>query len=165
MQVSGAGEALLISSFILSLIYFAFGFVVFNQIDLREAFKKGLMNFITVPELILGMVLGLSSSIGVTAIIFKLLLLSGSQAMLLIGAGMTVLSAIVGIIYTTVKDRKDSPLFTALFLKVVPLILILIGLSNISNENLFDFYYRNNPEEAQIQKEKLERRRAERDLQ
>ncbi|MGZ4035261.1 MAG: hypothetical protein ACXVPU_18055 [Bacteroidia bacterium] len=106
MLVPGASPLFLLITQLLVLMYFIFGFALFNGIRLRNIFKKESYTGISPLRMTGAALMGITLSMVGTGFIFKLLLWPGSQAMLLTGSvPLFIILIIVLIKYFTTKSK------------------------------------------------------------
>ncbi len=104
LEVPG-GLALMVLSFaLLSMLYFYFGFAFFNDIRLRNIFSSESYRSVTSNKIIGAIAAGISISITVVGLLFKLMRWPGSVVMLTVGISSLTVIAIICI----VKFRKFS---------------------------------------------------------
>lgn len=137
--VRGGAELFMISLLSLSGIYFAFGFILFNQIRLRDLPKKETFKDLTTIKIVFGAISGIALSIVCVGIVFKLLSLPGSNEMLLIGTVVCILISIATLVLRKKLSAATILTRTVVF-GVVGIVLLSIPLLSI-----IKFQYRNHP--------------------
>jgi hypothetical protein len=138
----GADELIMLTLTVLAGLYYTFSFLLFNQIKLRNAFKRASYQGIPAWKIILAIVTGIALSIVCMGSLFKLLHMPGADQMLIIGLPMMVIIAIVAI-----TGLKKDKVYYALMLKRT-LIASLAGilLLSASELDLVRLQYRNHPD-------------------
>ena len=136
--VPGGEDLTLIAFLILACIYYPLGFLFFNQIRLRNIFKKKAYENVTVGKIVMAIIVGINLSIVCVGILFKLLILPGADEMLIIGvAGVLFVSILVAIIGS--PDRKFTLIRTGVLGITGAILLFTPQLSIVK------FQYRNHP--------------------
>lgn len=137
--IRGGSEFLMVSMLTLSGIYFALGFLLFNQIRLRDLTKKGTFENLTVTSIVVSVMTGIALSIICVGALFKLLGLPGSDEMLMFGAGSAIVISIIAI----VMKRKLAT--TPILIRTVIFAAAGIVLFFTSNISIIKLEYRNHP--------------------
>jgi hypothetical protein len=137
--IRGGSEFLMVSLLTLSGIYFALGFLLFNQIRLRDLTKKGTFENLTVTSIVVSVMTGIALSIICVGALFKLLGLPGSDEMLMFGAGSAIVISIIAI----VMKRKLAT--TPILIRTVIFAAAGIVLFFTSNISIIRLEYRNHP--------------------
>jgi len=94
-HLAGGGLFTVIILSTLTLIYWCFGFALFNSIRLSKIFNKAAYQGISAKRIIGGIVTGLVLSVGVIGVMFKFLSWPGAMAQLQSGLFLMVIVAIV----------------------------------------------------------------------
>ena len=144
-DVPGTSIFLILAFGILSLLYFFLGFALFNQIRFRDIFKKISYQNIK-PLRILGAVgTGISLSITLNGILFKVMFWPGSYTNMIVG----IFSLLIIVVFSLIKNSKNkSDYYAKILSRSILFGLIALTLSFISNERLAAIKYRNDPEYA-----------------
>jgi len=98
LLINGGGVITVLSLSFLSLLYFIFGFALFNDIPLRNVFKKQTYDPISKGRLVGSILLGFALSALVIGILFSVQLYNGSQFQLINGLVWTTAILIVSIV-------------------------------------------------------------------
>lgn len=141
----GGNMLFVLTLMLLSLIYFFFGFALFNNIRFRKILKKE--SYVNISSLkTLGAVsAGISLSITVIGILFKVMFWPGSFTNLKFG----IISLIFILIISLIKNFKSkSDFYNKILQRSIIFGGIAISLLFISNQNLAEIKYRNEPEYA-----------------
>lgn len=131
-------EIALFSMLILACIYYPLGFLFFNQIRLRNVFKKKAYENITTGNIVVGVLVGIALSIICIGILFKLLILPGAGEMLMIGVVSTVFLSVV---VATIKSLNTK----FILIRMLSLALLGGGLFFTSELSMVKLQYRNHP--------------------
>lgn len=139
MIVSSGLTLFLVSLLTLSGIYFAFGFLLFNNIRLRDVTKKETFANLTVIRIVFGAITGIAMSIICVGALFKLLNFPGAGEMLMIGVAITLLTSIAAIILKS-KVSAGAILTRTIIFGAVGIILVFT-----STLSIIKFQYRDHP--------------------
>jgi hypothetical protein len=162
--ISSGLTIFLISLLTLSGIYFAFGFILFNEIRLRDVTKKETFANLTAIRIVFGAITGLALSIISVGALFKLLNLPGSGEMLMAGVFITLLISIAAIIMRH-KVSATTILIRTIIFGAVGIILIFTSTLSIVKLQYRNYpayveaytqYVENPREESLWEKQKLE---------
>lgn len=136
----------------LSMIYFAFGFAVFNNIRLRNVFKSENYSGIGSLRMIGAIGTGFSLSIVTIGILFKFQLWPGANANLAVGLLGLAMIGIIGLIKYFFKksDYIRKILVRTLLFGGIGLFLFLTPM-----DRWVDIKYRNHPEYAEALKNSM----------
>jgi 4-hydroxybenzoate polyprenyltransferase len=141
LLIVGGNFSTVIGLSLLSMIYFVFGFALFNGIGTREIFKKS--GSLKTLRILGGIATGMAMSVGLTGILFTALSWSGSSMMLLIGViVLSALSITAAIKYSTNKDS----FYRNILLRIVPTAIVALVFLFFGDQIFYDFKYRNYPE-------------------
>lgn len=134
----------------LGAIYFPLGFFLLNNIRLRDTIKGGtLVISPKTPNLIMGVVAGITLSIVCVGALFKLMNLPGSGEMLMMGSiGLIVISILV----VALKSTNRNTVLT----RTIPALVIGISFLFVSQVTLVRLQYRNHPAYVQAYERYLE---------
>tara|TARA_R110002072_G_scaffold161119_1_gene312590 strand:- start:114 stop:695 length:582 start_codon:yes stop_codon:yes gene_type:complete len=149
-DVPGNSIILILSFSSLAVIYFNFGFLFFNDIRLRDIFKRESYKKVTAKRTVGAIATGIALSLILIGILFKIEIWPGSSN--IIKPGLFLLSIIIIITLVLRKDRKSR------FYKKIYTRTLIIGLFGIIAylipfDLLIDLYYDDKPEVAEIMKE------------
>ncbi len=150
INIEGSSWLLFLTSFILSLFYLFFGFFIFNEIKLRGLFKTSSYDKTNTTKIIMSILLGMSLTILLTGIYFKLQLWSGGDSILGLGLICTGLILLISII---LYFRNKDILFKRWFSRMVIIGGIGLILILTSRSQLIDIYYRGDIEFAELYKQ------------
>ena len=147
INIPKSNMAILISILLLSLLYLIFGFALLNQIRFSEILKKKSYINASGKKIIGAIALGISFSLVLLGILFKLMIWPFAAEQLGTGLKLLGIVSLVYIIYFSI--RKTSNL-KKIFIRMG--IIGGIGLSTylVQTDTLIDFYYRDNPEYAEL---------------
>ncbi len=138
-----SGVLLTIFLLILALIYYPFGFAFFNNIRLRNIFKKESYKNITVLHIIGAIVVGMALSDICIGILFKIQGYPMANFLLTVGLISTLIILIIGLIkYFKSKSSYYSFIFKRIAIIGVIGLLFLI----ISDLTLVKIQFRNHPD-------------------
>lgn len=140
--ISGGNVLMLWSVTILSSIYYPFGFLFFNQIRLRNIFKKASYKGVTTQKIVFALIAGLGLSIICIGSLFKLLNLTGADQMLFIGVIITSVVFVISLIVILTKKEVYAQLILrrASFIGIIGVALLLT-----SELRIVKLQYRNHP--------------------
>ena len=151
--VSGGGLIVVVSYTALSTLYFYFGFALFNNIRLRHVFKKESYVGVSSGRIIGGIAMGISFSICLIGMLFKVQYWPGEGVMLMAGMFTGVL-VLIPSIFKFLKNREEY------YKKALVRGSVLVGISTIlfltPARTLVELQYRNHPRyiEAYIEYQK-----------
>lgn len=139
---SGGDVIVLFTTLTLASLYYAFGFLFFNQIRLRNIFKKDVYKNVPTVRIVLAVVTGLGLSTVLIGSLFKILSLTGADQMLLIGLFITAAMLITSLTLF-IKEKNKNSKFILWRVGVIG----FIGFSLIMTPNLsiLELQYRNHP--------------------
>lgn len=145
LLIPGGGVLTVLSLSSLSMIYFYFGFALFNDIPLRKVFKKESYKEVSSARTVGAVGAGMALSMTIIGIMFKFQAWPGSELNLLVGLLGLVVVLIVGLIKCS---KNKSEYYTRIFKRAaifggLGLILILTP-----RTSWIDFRYRNYPDYA-----------------
>ena len=141
--IPGGDILTLWTTLILACIYYPFGFLFFNEIRLRHIFKKAAYKNVTVKKIIFGVLTGLGLSIICVGTIFKFLLLTGGDQMLLLGL---IITSIVLIISLTLflKNKDTNSKFILMRSSIMGGVGVILILT--TELSIVKLQYRNHPD-------------------
>jgi len=128
---------------VLACLYYPLGFLFFNQIRLRDIFRKVAYQDVTALRIILAIVTGLGLSTIVVGSLYKLLNYAGADAMLLIGLIVTVVVLVISLTFF-LKNKDTNSKFILWRVSVIGVIGIVLLLT--SELSIVKFQYRNHPD-------------------
>jgi len=114
--IPGYSLLLIFPLMFLELIYFIFGFVLFNNISLTGIFKKASYVDITPLKMLGSIVLGWSLSLVISGIIFKIQSYNGGALQLISGLTTTLIILIVALIK---RPKTKSQFYNAVFSRII----------------------------------------------
>jgi hypothetical protein len=135
-------EITMLSLLILSGIYFALGFLLFNQIRLRDVTKKGTFEKLTITSIGIAVMAGIALSIVCVGALFRFMSLPGSGEMLMIGSISLIIASILAAIFKSVHSKL-------ILTRTIPAAIIGIVLLFVSELSMVKFQYRNHPAYAE----------------
>lgn len=96
---------LIFSVTLLAILYFLFGFLLLNNKHLYKIFNKSTYNDLNALKISVGIILGFVLSNVIIAMLFKLMLWLGAEAMLMVG-GLTLMIGLMFLIIVQLVTRK-----------------------------------------------------------
>ena len=120
LEFPGGRFLLILSIGILSLLYFYLGFAIFNDLRFREIFKKISYSKIKALHILGAVGVGISLSICIIGILFRIMLWPGSAVQLLFG--IISLSAII--ILCLIRLKSKVKFYKRILLRVVPILAL-----------------------------------------
>ncbi len=149
LLVSGGGVMTVLMLSIYSMLYFALSFIILNNIELKNAFKKESYKGISTARIIGSIATGIALSITIIGVLFKFQSYPGANLELINGLTGMIIVLIVGLIrYIKTKNKFYINVFKRLLIVGgFGLILILMP-----KGMLIDVKYRNHPEYAKALK-------------
>ena len=124
----------------LSLLYFSFGFALFNDIRFRKLFKGDALSEISTQRILGAIAAGLALSMTSIGLVFKFLYWPGATITLYTGMFGLLIVSIMGILKYT---RTKSPYYTNIFKRIAFFGGLGLVLISIPSSTLFNFKYRN----------------------
>lgn len=125
VPIDGSGMITMLAMLALSLLYALFGFSLFNDIRLRDIFKKRAYAGVRSSHIIVAILSGLCLFFLATGILFKVQYWPGASIELFGGLLFTVLILIVCLIWWL---SKPTAFIRNIFYRAVPLLIIGIAL-------------------------------------
>lgn len=148
----GAGLLSVVFGSLLSMLYFYFGFALFNNMPISTIFKKSSYATISTSRIIGGIAAGLVLSNLTIGILFKLMSWPGADFMLFIGlATMVVVFAIA--IFKNIKSK--SSYYSTIFIRLGFFGSIAALFFVTANDTLLDYKYRNHQAYLQALKNEI----------
>jgi hypothetical protein len=152
-NVPGSNNLIILAFFTLSTFYYVFGFAFFNNIRLRDIFKKVSYKATNAKRIIGAIGLGWAISMIIAGVIFKLLFWAGANMQLL--TGLVVLGIIL-LVATIFYFRNKAEYYKRIFKRIVIYGGIGLLLFLTPSSALVDIYYRNYPDYAELFKKVLD---------
>ena len=128
---------------VLTIMYFTFGFAIFNGIRLRHIFKKKVYEGTNTKRIIGGLATGICLSNLLTGVLFKLQYWPGANRMILLGLIPTIIVLVV-IIFKLYRN-KDS-YYPNIQLRIAIIGTVAIILFLLPTLEIVKLQYRNKPE-------------------
>jgi hypothetical protein len=152
LNVPGSGILIALTLTLLSMFYYVFSFAFFNNIKVRDLFKKVSYQGTNAKRIIGAIGLGCTLSIITLGGLFKLQLWSGSAYLLIVGLNWT---GIILIIASFFYLRAKADYYTRIFKRIAIYggLGVLLYLTPINT--LIDMYYGDYPEYADLYKQVL----------
>ena len=153
LHISGSAVSSVFILSILGLFYFIFSFALFNGIRLRDVFKSESYQDTNLLKIIGAILLGISISLVIFGIQFKLLFWQGANEQLLIGLLPIGLILIVAVIFYL---RDKTEFYSRIFKRIAIYGGLGLLLYLTPTSTLVDIYYRDNPDFAELFNKVLE---------
>ncbi len=127
--VPGAGPLFVLVQTSLSILYFAFGFALFNGIRLRHIFKSSAYSGISVMKIVGAALMGIALSMASVGFVFKIQMWPGAQVMLLSSIFPTFIILIIVFIKYIVSKSKFylHALIRCTIFSILAIVLLLIN--------------------------------------
>jgi hypothetical protein len=106
--IQGGEVSLMWSTMILTIIYYPFGFLFFNQIRLRDIFKRVAYKNVTAFTIILSIITGIGLSTTCIGSLFKLFHFSGANEMLTVGLITILIVSLVAVVFFMRQNKLNS---------------------------------------------------------
>lgn len=149
--IPGSGLIVVLTLMTLAITYY-FAFALFNNIRLRTIFKSSSYRYTNTKRIVGSVVLGLSLSLVIIGLLFKLQLWPGAAIQLNTGLVFLAICFIVAMInFMKSRDEFYLPLFKRI--AVVGGFGLFILLT--PDSALIDIYYRDRPELAELMKQSM----------
>jgi hypothetical protein len=103
--IPGGDISLMAATMILTIIYYPFGFLFFNQIRLRDVFKKAAYKNVTAVTIFLAIVAGIGLSTTCIGSLFKLFHFSGATEMLTIGLVTIFIASLLALVLFIKRNK------------------------------------------------------------
>ena len=147
------GSILIVLAFsTLSMFYYVFSFALFNDIKLRDVFKKASYKDTNAKRIIGAIGFGWTLSVIVIGGLFKLQFWAGANIQLL--AGLATMGVIL-LIATIFYFRSKADYYKRIFKRIIIYGGLGIILFCTPTSTFVDIYYRNNPDYAELYKKVL----------
>jgi hypothetical protein len=140
--IPGSGTLYIFSMGVLSSMYFYFGFLLFNDIRLRNIFKREAYQGISTWRIFGGIATGLALSIVFIGMLFKGQHWPGASFNLIVGI---VLSLVIGVIVIIKYGKDQSLYYKNILVRISISVLIGIVLVAISERTFVELRFRNHP--------------------
>ncbi len=133
-MIPGGGILIVLSLSILSIIYFPFGFALFNQIEIKRILKRDSYKGLSALRIVGAIGVGMALSLICIGILFKLQHWPGSTSNLLTGLFTSLIVLIIALIryFKTKSDFYIRIIKRLLIIGGLALLIILV--SNLTNE-------------------------------
>jgi glucan phosphoethanolaminetransferase (alkaline phosphatase superfamily) len=135
---------------LLSMIYFYFGFALFNGIGFRGVFKKASFANVSTSRIIGAVGFGLALSIISIGILFKLLIWNGANEMLIIGASVLFCILVIAGVTFLMKKKPVDVFYKGIFMRGIAALILACVLFFVPGRALIQLYYRNDPEVGEL---------------
>lgn len=142
----GGNIALVLSLSLLSLIYFVFGFALFNDIRLKNIFKSAAYKNSNALQIVAGVFTGIAMSTAVIGLLFVALRWPGGNVILLQGM---IAAGIITLIAAIKYSSKNNKMYLLILRRVLPVFLLSLLLYFFSTQIFIKFKYREYPEFVQ----------------
>jgi len=136
-------ELIIISLFGLSCLYFYFGFAIFNKISFRKIFKKESYKGISVWRIIGAICTGISISILLLGVMFKIFRWPFGNQLLIIGVNFLNVVFIIGF-FKIIKEKRSF--YQRLMVRVVFFGLLGYLFIFLSDYTFLELKYKNHPD-------------------
>jgi hypothetical protein len=143
------GALMILGISMLSTIYYSFGFALLNNIGFRQIILKKSYEHTNAWTIILGIVAGITFSMLLTGILFKLSFWQGGNWMLIVGLTLTGLLLIVTSIFLS---RTNPVFFRQFYLRAIIIGVFGMIIFAVPATTFIDLYYRRNPDFASLYK-------------
>lgn len=140
--IPGGSFLILLTLLMLSMLYFYFGFAIFNGIRLRKLFKKESYEGATALKIIGAVVTGMSLSLTLIGTLFKLLRWPGGAVSLFAGCVFLLAIAVISLVKYT---RHKSVYYVRVLKRVAAFGGLGFVLLLLPSTTLVDFRYRDHP--------------------
>jgi hypothetical protein len=148
MLAGGSSLTLLLSLMSLSLLYMYFGFALFNDIRLRDIFKKASYKGLTTIHIVGAILAGLALSMACVGILFKVQSWPGATFDL--GVSLSLCSIIIVISYSKIKGPHRQ-YYKRITSRLVVATVISAFLLVIPRKGYLEFMQRDNPAFIKVQ--------------
>lgn len=137
----GGEPMVMIVMTLLSVLYFAFGFLIFSQVGLRSALKGGLRG-ISIATILAGIVTGVAASAMIIGLLFKIMIMPGMDEMMRIGVDVTGVILIVSLIRYI---RSKNSITRSTLIRMTILFVVGVTLLSVPNVDMVKVRYRKHP--------------------
>jgi hypothetical protein len=149
-RLNGGNELLEIGLTLLAMVYFYLGFAVFNNIRLKDIFKKSSYSNISSGRIVGAIGVGMNLSIIVIGLLFKLLIFAGAFEMLTIGVTSLTITLFAALIVFILKKKNLDFFYKDIFVKGAIAVIIGIALCLTPGSSLIRLYHRDDPAYAEL---------------
>ncbi|HCW06493.1 MAG TPA: hypothetical protein DGG95_03900 [Cytophagales bacterium] len=146
----GTRASLEISTLLLSMLYFYFGFALFNGIGFRAMFKKSSYAGVSVGKISGAIALGLALSSVLIGILFKLMFWPGANEMIMIGGTGLLIILLVASVVMVIKKKSLDSFYKGIFLRGSVALIFALVFFFTSQKSLIRFFHRDNPTFAEL---------------
>jgi len=123
MHLVGANIVTVLSFTFLACLYFYFGFAIFNDIRLRDIFKKASYQDISALRIIGAIVTGIAISMAIVGMEFRIMRWPGASIMLMVGGLVLCLLTVMALIrYFSAK----APFYLNILKRLVPYTILAV---------------------------------------
>lgn len=142
LGVVGTTAIFIIVAGILSSLYFYFSFAMFNNVRLKDIFKKSSYKGVKSMRIIGAIAVGMQLSIVILAALFKLMMWPGTIAMAIMGGlGLGIILIISLLKYA----KSKSGFYTNILKRVVPYLAVVIGIFFTPQYAILEYKYKDSP--------------------
>jgi hypothetical protein len=152
LHFPGSNIMIVLTFSTLSMFYYLFSFALFNNIRLRDIFKKSSYKETNAKRIIGAIVLGFALSAILTGVLFKLLFWAGANLQL--RGGLYAIGLILPIA-TIFYFRNKADYYKRVFKRIAIYGGLGLVLYFMPSSTLVDIYYRNNRDYAELYKKVL----------
>ncbi|MBL3658253.1 hypothetical protein [Fulvivirga sediminis] len=161
ISLEWSNELIIVSGIMLFVIYLLFGFSIFTNVSPKSIFKGGFKGT-PVWQIVISIWSGLVMVVSMSGLLFRVLLLTGADEMLILAVMSVSVTTIFVALMMLFKKQYLDPFYTRFFKRMIPALIFSLIFVGISSADLYYIYTKDNPEEAERIKQKMERREAER---
>ncbi|MDX5447858.1 MAG: hypothetical protein LPK47_05705 [Bacteroidota bacterium] len=126
MELPGSDFLLLMSATLLSLLYYLFGFALFNNIGGRQILQRSAYSKTNTKQIVLAIGLGIALSTLILGILFRFMMYPGGMIMLVVGLVATLLLALITLFFFQGNSNFRSTLIRALIFGTIGMVLFLL---------------------------------------
>lgn len=152
LNVPGMGLLMALFCPLLSILYFWFGFALFNDIPLKHIFKRKSYTDIPARNIILSVLMGIFISLIPIGILFKIQFWPGTSVFLKVGAYSAFMLCMViqGFLF-----REKSQTLINVLKRGLAYGLVGYGFFLMTNNQLIDIIYHKHPDYAEVYKQHI----------
>lgn len=122
----GSDLLLVLSATLLSLLYYLFGFALFNNIGGRQILQRSAYSQTNTKQIVLAIGFGIALSTLILGILFRFLMYPGGFIMLVVGLVATLLLALITLFFFQGNSNFRSTLIRALIFGTIGIVLFLL---------------------------------------
>ncbi len=148
--ITGANEILMIGLTCLGLVYLILSFALFNKIPVMGIFKRSSYSSTGFGRLYGAIGIGITLWITVTAILFKILNLTGANEMLIIGNTYLALVLFAALLIFFAKNNRMDSYYKNIFTKGIFVLTIGVALYFLPPYTLVKLFHRDNPKYIEL---------------